>query len=143
MSWKERAPRSRHEVGQRTTEALSSSNTDLGLRRRSGGTRMLGWALLAATRLVVADPAHDESHACEVASPPQEARSQADVLYDRGEYQRAGECYQAAGDASRAQLAFLKAVGPNSDASARAFRQQQHAAKSLLTKVQQAFRSDH
>lgn len=143
MSWKERAPRSRDEVSQRTTEAVSSSNTDLGLRRRSGRTRTLGWALLAATRLVVADPARDESHACEVASPPQEARSQADVLYDRGEYQRAGECYQAAGDASRAQLAFLKAVGPNSDATARAFRQQQRAAKSLLTKVQQAFRSDH
>jgi hypothetical protein len=113
----------------------------LDLRRRHRGTRILGWALLAATRLVLGDPAH-ESLACEAASP-QEARSLADVLYERGEYQRAGECYQAAGDASHAQLAFLKAVGPNSEATARAFRQQQDAAKSLLSKVQQAFRSDH
>jgi hypothetical protein len=144
MSWKDRAPRSRGGVKQRATEVLSSSNTGLDLRRRPGGTRILGWALLAATRLVLADPAHDQSRACEAASPqPQEARSQADVFYERGEYQRAGECYQAAGDASRAQLAFLKAVGPNSDATAQAFRQQQQAAKSLLTKVQQAFRSDH
>ena len=143
MSWKDRAPRSRGEVKQRAAKVPGSSNTGLDCRRRSGGTRILGWALLAATRLVLADPAH-ESRACEAASPKtQEARSQADVLYERGEYQRAGECYQAAGDASRAQLAFLKAVGPNSDATARAFRQQQHAAKSLLTKVQQAFRSDH
>jgi hypothetical protein len=144
MSWKDRAPRSRGEVKQRTIEGPSSSNKGLDRRRRFGGTGILGWALLAATRLVLADPAHDESRACEAASPqPQEARAQADVLYERGEYRRAGECYQAAGDASRAQLAFLKAVGPNSDATARAFRQQQHAAKSLLTKVQQAFRSDH
>ena len=144
MSWKDRAPRSRGEVKQRAAKVPGSSNTGLDRRRRSGGTRILGWALLAATRLVLADPAQDESHACEAASPQsQEARSQADVLFERGEYQRAGECYQAAGDASRAQLAFLKAVGPNSDATARAFRQQQHVAKSLLTKVQQAFRSDH
>ena len=145
MSCKDRAPRSRGgEVEQRATEALSSPKTGLALRRRSGGTRILGWALLTATRLVLADPAHDESRPCEAASPqPQEARSQADVLYERGEYQRAGECYQAAGDTSRAQLAFLQAVGRNSEATARAFRQQQEAAKSLLTKVQQAFRSDH
>jgi hypothetical protein len=144
MSWKDRAPRSRGEVKPSATEVPSSSNTGPDRRRRSGGTRILGWVLLAAARLVLADPAHDESRACEAASPqPQEARSQADVLYERGEYQRAGECYQAAGDEPRAQLAFLKAVGPNSDATARAFRQQQHAAKSLLTKVQQAFRSDH
>ena len=144
MNGKDRAPRSGGEVKRRTTEVPGASNTGLDRRRRSGGTRILGCALLAATRLVLADPAHDESRACEAASPrPQEARTQADVLYERGEYQRAGECYQAAGDASRAQLAFLKAVGPNSDATARAFRQQQHVAKSLLTKVQQAFRSDH
>jgi hypothetical protein len=142
MSWKVRVPRSRGEAKQRTTEVLSSSNAGLDLRRGYRGTRILGWALLAATRLVLADPVHEESRACEVASP-QEARSLADVLYERGEYQRAGECYQTAGDASRAQLAFLKAVGPNSDATARAFRQQQDAAKAFLTKVQQAFRSDH
>jgi hypothetical protein len=104
--------------------------------------RALGWACLAATGMVLADPAHDDSHRCDAADA-QAARSLADVLYERGEYQRAGECYQAAGDVSHAQLAFLKAVGPQSQANARAFREQQDAAKSLLTKVQQAFRKDH
>jgi hypothetical protein len=116
----------------------------LRLHRRGthGGVRVLGWACLAATRMVLADPALDESHRCETANP-QEARSLADVLYEKQEYQRAGICYQAAGDASRAQLAFLKAVGPNSQATARAFKEQQDGAKSLLNQVQNAFRSNH
>jgi hypothetical protein len=104
--------------------------------------RVLGWACLAATRLVLADPAANPASPCESTSP-QAAKSLADLLYERGEYQRAGACYQAAGDPSRAQQAFLKAVGPNSEATARAFKEQQDAAKSLATKLQQAFRRDH
>jgi hypothetical protein len=141
MSRRDRVCRSRGDAKQGKIEVLSSFNRGQDVRRRYRGTRILGCALLAAAHLVLADPAH-ESRACEAAGP-QEARSLADVLYESGEYQRAGECYQAAGDASRAQLAFLKAVGPNSEATVRAVRQQQDVAKSLLTKVQQAFRSDH
>jgi len=103
---------------------------------------VLAWACLAATRMVLADPALDDSRRCDAANP-EEARSLAEVLYERQEYQRAGTCYQAAGDLSRAQLAFVKAVGPSSQATARAFKEQQNAAKSLLNQVQHAFRSDH
>jgi len=110
--------------------------------RPQWGVRVLASACLAATRLLLADPAPEGSRHCD-ATDAQAARSLADVLYERREYQRAGECYQAAGDPSHAQLAFLKAVGPQSEATARAFREQQDAAKSLLTKVQRAFRSDH
>jgi len=111
-------------------------------RRPHGGVRVLGWACLAATRLALADPALEEPRSCDAANP-QQAKSLAEVLYGRGEFQRAAECYQAAGDASRAQQAFLRAVGPNSEATARAFKEQQDAAKALLSKVQQAFRTNH
>jgi len=114
----------------------------LHLRGTPRGVGVLAWACLAATRMVLADPVPDESRRCDAANP-QEARSLADVLYERQEYQRAGMCYQAAGDLSRAQLAFVKAVGPNSQATARAFKEQQNAAKSLLNQVQHAFRGDH
>jgi hypothetical protein len=103
---------------------------------------ILGWGLLAAIPLAVADPAHDTSRACEAAST-EEAKSLADVLYEKGEYQRAGVCYQAAGDRSRAQTAFLKAVGPNNEANARTFKEQQSDAQALFAKMQQAFRSNH
>jgi hypothetical protein len=103
---------------------------------------LLGLACLAATRLILAEPSVEGSRACAVARP-QEAKLLADALYERGEYQRAGECYEAAGDPSRAQLAFVKAVGPKAEASARRLREQRDAAKALLDHVQQAFRSDH
>jgi hypothetical protein len=83
------------------------------------------WALacLAANHFVLADPAPDESRTCEAANP-REAKSLADVLYEKREYQRAGECYEAAGDPSRAQLAFVKAAGPSGEKAARAFSEQ-------------------
>ena len=102
------------------------------------------WALacFAANQLVLADPVPDESRACKAANP-REAKSLADVLYERNEYQRAGECYEAAGDSSRAQLAFAKAARPSGGSAARAFREQEGAARALATQVQRAFRSDH
>ena len=102
------------------------------------------WALacFAASHLVLADPAPAVSRACAAANP-REAKSLADVLYEKGEYQRAGECYEAAGDPSRAQLAFVKAAGPRGEKAARASREQGVAAKTLATQVQRAFRSDH
>jgi hypothetical protein len=102
------------------------------------------WALacLAANHFVLADPAPDESRTCEAANP-REAKSLADVLYEKREYQRAGECYEAAGDPSRAQLAFVKAAGPSGEKAARALREQGAAARALATQVQRAFRSDH
>lgn len=103
------------------------------------------WALacFAANQLVRADPAPDKSRACEAANP-REAKSLADVLYEKkGDYQRAGECYEAAAGRSRAQLAFVKAAGPSGEKAARAFREQGDAARALTTQVQRALRSDH
>jgi len=42
-----------------------------------------------------------------------------------------------------ANLAFLKAVGPDSEDTARALKTQREAARSLFGKVEDAFRSGH
>jgi hypothetical protein len=99
-------------------------------------------ACFAANQLVLADSAPDESRDCEAANP-REVKSLADVLYEKSEYQRAGECYEAAGDPSRAQLAFVKAAGLSGEKAARAFRGQGVAARALAAHVQRAFRSAH
>ena len=79
---------------------------------------------------------------CAVMSAPQ-AKSLADVLYEQGEYQRAAECYEVAGEPARAQLAYLKAAGPNGESTARGLREERDAAQALIAQVQRAFRKDH
>jgi hypothetical protein len=96
----------------------------------------------AAAAVAPADPVPETPRTCEVVKP-QEARSLADRLYAKGEYQHAGECYQAAGDMVHANLAFLKAAGPQTQATARALRAQRDAAKALFVRVGDAFRSNH
>jgi hypothetical protein len=103
---------------------------------------LLGLAFLAATRAASADPAVEESLKCEVASA-QQAATLADRLYQRAEYQRAGKCYQAAGDLAHANLAFLKAAGPQGADTARDLKSQRDAARQLLSSVAQAFRGNH
>jgi hypothetical protein len=98
--------------------------------------------LVGFAPLALADPTSDGSHSCEAAQP-QEAKALADALYEKGDYQHAGECYDAAGDPMRAQRAYLKAVGPNSEAAARGLKADTSTAKALFTQVQQAFRSNH
>jgi hypothetical protein len=95
-----------------------------------------------ATQVVFADGAPGPSQLCEAASK-QEAKELADRYYEQREYQRAGECYDDAGDRSRAQLAFLKAAAPNAAETARALKKERDAAKGLFTQVQQAFHKDH
>jgi hypothetical protein len=113
------------------------------LHRRVGeGLVILGLAFLAPSHVALADPATGQSVPCE-ASDAHEAKRLADVLYDKGEYQRAGVCYDAAGDQLRAQRAFLKAVGPSSESAARGLRQESDAARALFNKVGDAFRSTH
>jgi hypothetical protein len=116
------------------------------LRRLHGhtgeGLMILGLAFLAASHIALADPATGQSSLCK-ASDANEAKRLADVLYDKGEYQRAGACYDAAGDQLRAQRAFLKAVGPNSESAARGIREESDTAKALFNKVGEAFRSTH
>ena len=103
---------------------------------------ILAWGLVcvAAVHLAIADPATEAPRACDVSSP-QQAGTLADKLFEKGEYQHAGACYQAAGDMVHANLAFLKAVGPDSEDTATALKAQGDAAKSLFTKVERAFRS--
>lgn len=112
------------------------------VRRLRQTMLLLGVFLLTATRVLFADPAQTRPAGCEVADTHQ-AETLADMLYEKQQYQRAGECYQVAGDLSRAQQAFLKAVGPNGQATGRALKDQGNAAKSLFVKVQRGFRTEH
>ncbi len=100
---------------------------------------VLAWAALA--QAATADPA-PAPQTCEIASP-REAGALADKLFARGEYQHAGACYQAAGDMVHANLAFLQAVGPQGEDTARGLKAQRDAAKSLFASVQHAFHSSH
>jgi hypothetical protein len=89
-----------------------------------------------------ADPAEQPGPGC-VAPTREQAKLLGDELYRQGSYQRAGECYQAAGDLADANEAFVKAVQPNSDVTAKDLAHQGQVAKTLFTGVQQAFRSNH
>jgi len=100
---------------------------------------VLSWASVFASGLVFAEPASDTVGPCPAASA-QAARELADGLYEKGEYQRAGECYDAAGDPMRAQRAFLRAAGPSAEEAARGLKEDGHTAKALLSQVQQALR---
>jgi hypothetical protein len=98
--------------------------------------------LLTAAPPTFADPALEGHPHCAV-STREEARSLGDVLFEQGAYQHAGECYEAAGEFALADRALLKAVGPESAATARKLADQRDQAKALMRKVQQAFRADH
>jgi hypothetical protein len=67
----------------------------------------------------------------------------ADSLFEQGDYQSAGVCYQAAGDNALANRAFMKALEPQSELTARQLSGQRDQANRLLRKVQLAFRSGH
>jgi len=119
-----------------------AANTGTSESRLRRSLTLVAWAALAATRLAFADPAPDAEGSCAAVSP-QEAKALADRLYENGEYQRAGECYDRAGDSMRAQRAFLKAAGPNAEAGARGLKEEGHTAKDLFAQVERAFRSNH
>jgi len=111
--------------------------------RRIGASLMiLGLVCLAAIHVARADPATETARACEV-SAPREARQLADQLYERGEYQRAGACYDLAGDPLRAQRAYLKAAGPGTEATARRLKEQGNTANAMFSQVERAFRGTH
>jgi len=112
------------------------------LTRRFGGVRIWGLAGLAAVQIALADPAPEPGPACAVTGT-EEARALADKLFEKGQYQDAGACYEAAGDLAHANLAFLKATGPASEDSARALKGQADQARALLESVGRAFHSDH
>ena len=101
--------------------------------------------LLAANVLLaneLADAPAEVALACEV-QHPKEARSAADTLMKQGAYERAGQCYVAAGDYDSANRAFLKSARPAAVETGRVVVQQRDAARALLDKVKSAFRSNH
>jgi tetratricopeptide (TPR) repeat protein len=110
-------------------------------RRSSLGIVALAF-LVAAAPLALADPAFEEHPPCP-APTREQARSLADALFEQGAYQHAGECYQAAGELALADRAFVRAVEPESTATAHKLADQGDQAKALARKVQRAFRTDH
>ncbi len=110
-----------------------------GAKRSGALIAVLAVALLAAGRIVLAGPASGQPQAC-AASTAQEAATLADKLFAAGQYQHAGECYQAAGDMPHANLAFLKAAGPRGADTARDLKAQGDTAKALFANAAQAFR---
>jgi hypothetical protein len=98
-------------------------------------------AFLSASALALADPA-PEDPSCPVAVEA-EARSLADVLYEQGDFQHAAECYVTAGETERANRAFIKAVGPASEASERRVTGQGQQVKALLQRYKLALHLKH
>jgi hypothetical protein len=118
------------------------------MNRKMGCGRATSWRdltfipLVAFAPLVLADSVLEGEQQCPAATIEQ-ARSLADELLDQGVYQRAGECYQAAGEYGLANRAYVNAVEPESKMTARQLSDQRDQAKSLLRQVQQAFSSRH
>ena len=101
----------------------------------------LGFLLVVAP-LALADPVHEAPPACPVTAVEQ-ARSLADRLFEQGAYQGAGKCYEAAGEYALANRAFMKAVEPQSAQTVRQLSEQRDQAKTMLHKVELAFRAEH
>jgi hypothetical protein len=99
---------------------------------------VLGFVLLTAGSLALADQAPEEHCPASVAAPEQ-ARWLADALFEQGAYQRAGVCYEAAGDHALANKAFLKAVGPQTSTTTHQLSEQRDQAKALFRQLQRAF----
>ncbi len=104
--------------------------------------RFAGLAGVALAQVAFAGPAAEPLRVCEAASP-HEAAVLADELFERAEYQHAGACYQLAGDMAHANLAYLKASGPQGEDTARALKAQGDAAKALFASVGHALHKDH
>jgi hypothetical protein len=112
--------------------------------RRVGLIGFVGLGLLLiliVAPLALADPVTEGQAPC--AATREEARKLGDVLFEKGAYQRAGECYQAAGEYGLANRAFVKAVGPQSAVTASQLSAQRDQAKSVLRKVEWAFHAEH
>jgi hypothetical protein len=108
--------------------------------RRLHAISLLAVLFLVVTSAVLADPV--QSRACETMTRS-ESSALAARLFDKGDYQRAAECYQAAGDMTHANLAFLKAAGPKSQDTAKDLKAQSDTAKALFASVGQSFKRTH
>lgn len=116
---------------------------------RVGSLRIVGLGLLSGLGLLLisasvalADPAPGARASCPVTAK-EEARRLGDSLYEQGAYQNAGECYQAAGEFDRANRAFVKAVGPQSAATASQLSEQRDQAKMMVRRIELTFHTGH
>ena len=87
-------------------------------------------------------PTPENARSC-IAGTSEQAKRLADRLYRQAQYERAGDCYQAAGDLADANEAFVKAVEANSGAIAKDLKHQGQIAKTLFSGVRRAFQSNH
>ena len=110
-----------------------------GSTRNTGCYAAAAWLSFAATPPALADPPIDAQAHCAVTTS-REAAWVAERLFAQGAYERAGECYEAAGDFRHANVAFVKAVEAESNAAGRRLSAQRDQAKALLRQVQQSFR---
>jgi hypothetical protein len=108
-------------------------------RRKAGRRAAAAMLTVAAAPVVSADPPVDAQQHCAVATPAQ-AQRVAEQLFEQASYRRAGECYQAAGNLARANLAFLKALRPESAATERRLAEQRDQTKALLGRVARGLR---
>lgn len=91
----------------------------------------------------MADPtALGEKQGCPAVTREQ-ALALGDQLRKDGVYQRAGKCYEAAGEYTLANQTFLAALEPEGKATAQQLSGERDQAKTLLHQVQQAFSSKH
>jgi hypothetical protein len=102
----------------------------------------LGILAVAIAPVGRTEPTPGDAAGCATATPEQ-AKWLADQFYRQAQYQRAGDCYRAAGDLADANEAFVKAVPASSDATAKDIKRQGQIAKTLFAGVQHAFRSNH
>jgi len=120
---------------------------DRGARSRRGFSaarlRLIGLGLLLITApLARADPLPEGQAPCPVTTLA-EARTLGDTLFEQGDYQSAGDCYQAAGELALANRAYVRAVEPRSAVTARQLSDQSDQAKTMLRKVELAFHAGH
>ena len=128
---------------------LPSTGTRYRLAFSAGRLRTIGLGLFIALGLLLitasvalADPVPEAHAPCPVTTQA-EARELGDRLFEEGAYQSAGECYQAAGEYALANRAFVKAVAPQSTATASQLSEQRDRAKMMLRRVELGFHAEH
>ena len=107
-------------------------------------TRGIHWHLalvvVAAAPVAHADSSSTADQRCPAATI-EEARWLANQFREQRVFERAGRCYEAAGEYDAANRAFLDAVQPQSEAAARQLAEQRDQTRTLVRKLQKVFRT--
>ena len=115
------------------------STTGARLWRPASGLGAIAAALfLSVSSWAVADSGHGQCPA----PTREQAHTLADSYFEQGAYQRAGACYEAAGEYALANRAYVHAVGPESTVTRQRAAEQGEQAKALLRQVRLALGGD-